>query len=361
MTERAADDRHGDADPAGNGATSPHGDEGDPFDDRGDPSDDGASPYGDRDPDGLARRAGTRADPDHDQHFLVDDRVLDRIPGYLSADADASRLLEIGGGAGALTDRLLATVGAGTTSPSGAVTVVERDRTFAAFLREEFADAVDCGILSVIEGDALDVALPSFTACVANLPYGVSSEIAFRLLPERKPLVLMFQSEFAERMVAEPGTSEYGRLSVSAGHYADVEIVERVPPEAFDPQPAVDSAIVRCTPRDPGYDVGDEAFFLRFVKALFTQRRKTTRNAIRNTAHISALDDPEAVVEAADEELLARRPGTIEPAAFAELSELARRHGSAAASENDAAGTGSSTSGTGGTPTGRDAGTSTER
>jgi 16S rRNA (adenine1518-N6/adenine1519-N6)-dimethyltransferase len=312
--------------------------------------------YGRRDPDALARRAGSRADPDRDQHFLVDDRVLDRIPGYLPDGADASRLLEIGGGAGALTDRLLARITAGDADRDvdhedadrevdhgdadrevdhgdadrdgpGRLTVIERDGAFAAFLREEFAAAVADGLLDVVEGDALDVDLPPFTACVANLPYGVSSEIAFRLLPEKKPLVLMFQAEFADRMVASAGESEYGRLSVSAQHYADVEVVERVPKEAFDPQPAVESAVVRCTPRDPDYAVGDEAFFLRFVKALFTQRRKTVRNAVRNTAHISGLDDPEAVVDAADEEVLRSRPGTLEPAAFAALAELAREHG----------------------------------
>jgi len=292
-----------------------------------------AAAYGDRDPDALARRAGERANPDRDQHFLVDDRMLDRIPGYLPEDAETSHLLEIGGGAGALTDRLLATItseGEDGDDPDiqGRLSVVERDGTFADFLREEFATAVDDGLLDVIEGDALDVDLPPFTACVANLPYGVSSEIAFRLLPEGKPLVLMFQAEFAERMVASAGESEYGRLSVSAQHYAAVEIVERVPKEAFDPQPAVESAVVRCTPRDPDYEVGDEAFFLRFVKALFTQRRKTVRNAIRNTAHISGLEAPEAVVEAADEDLLRRRPGKLDPAAFAALAELAREHGS---------------------------------
>ncbi|OSP11266.1 16S rRNA (adenine(1518)-N(6)/adenine(1519)-N(6))-dimethyltransferase [Halorubrum ezzemoulense DSM 17463] len=287
-----------------------------------------AAGYGSRDPDALARRAGARADPDRDQHFLVDDRVLDRIPGYLPADADGSHLLEIGGGAGALTDRLLAAATADGTADSGRVTVIECDGAFADFLREEFAAAVGDGLLDVVEGDALDVDLPPFSACVANLPYGVSSEIAFRLLPEKKPLVLMFQAEFADRMVASAGESEYGRLSVSAQHYADVEIVERVPKEAFDPQPAVESAVVRCAPRDPDYVVGDEAFFLRFVKALFTQRRKTVRNAVRNTAHISGLDEPEAVVDAADEELLRSRPGKLDPAAFAALAELARERGS---------------------------------
>ena len=270
---------------------------------------------GRRDPDRLIRRAGVRGDPDRDQHFLVDDRVLDRIPGYLPDGADRSHLLEIGGGTGALTDRLLAA--------GDRVTVVERDPPLAAFLREEFADAIESGRLTVVEGDALDVDLPDFSACVSNLPYGVSSEIAFRLLPRARPLVLMFQLEFAERMAAEAGTSEYGRLSVGAQHYADVEIVERVPREAFDPAPAVQSAVVRAIPREPDYTVDDEAFFLDFVKALFTQRRKTVRNAIRNTTHISGVADGSAVVDAAPEDLLSKRPGDLSPAEFAELTRLA--------------------------------------
>ncbi|WP_416841037.1 16S ribosomal RNA methyltransferase A [Haloferax sp. DFSO52] len=268
-----------------------------------------------RDPDALIRRAGVRGDPDRDQHFLVDDRVVDRIPTYLPEEVDTSHILEIGGGPGVLTDRLLAT--------ADRVTVVEQDETFAAHLRREFADEVEDGRLTVVEGDALEVALPEFTACVSNLPYGISSEISFRLLPLGKPLVLMFQKEFGERMAAEAGTSEYGRLSVSAQHYGAVEVCEIVPKEAFDPQPAVQSAIVRITPRAPDYEVDDEEFFLDFVKALFTQRRKTIRNGIRNTAHISGLSDPEAVVEAADEDILRRRAGKMEPTEFAELAQLA--------------------------------------
>jgi 16S rRNA (adenine1518-N6/adenine1519-N6)-dimethyltransferase len=133
----------------------------------------------------------------------------------------------------------------------------------------------------------------------------------------------MFQREFAERMAAASGSDEYGRLSVSAGHYADIEVVEPVPPTAFSPPPAVESAIVRTTPRDPDYAVDDEAFFLRFVKALFTQRRKTLRNAVRNTAHISGLAEPDAVVAAADESLMSRRAGDVTPDEFAALATLA--------------------------------------
>ncbi len=272
--------------------------------------------YGNRDPDALRRQAGVFGDPDRDQHFLVDDRVLDRLPGYASElDADLSHVLEIGAGTGALTDRLLAV--------ADRVTAVERDPDLAAFLREEFEAGVDEGRLAVVEGDALDVDLPDFSAAIGNLPYGVSSEIAFRLLPRNRPTVLMFQREFAERMAADPGSDDYGRLSVAAAHYADVELVEHVPKEAFDPQPAVESAVVRTTPRAPDYEVPSDDFFLRFLKAVFTQRRKTMRNAVRNTGHISGLDDPDAVVDAADEALLKRRAGNLEPRDFAELATLA--------------------------------------
>ena len=283
------------------------------------PTRDGRTRTGERDPDALVRRAGVSGNPDRDQHFLVDDRVLDRLPGYLPEGTDVGHVLEVGGGTGALTDRLLAA--------ADRVTVVERDPALAGFLEREFEAEVDAGRLTVLEGDATEVPLPAYTACVSNLPYGVSSPVAFRLLPRRRPAVLTFQREFAERMAAAPGTDDYGRLSVTAGHYADVEVVEVVPPTAFDPQPAVESAVVRVRPRTPEYEVDDEAFFLDFVKAVFTQRRKTVRNAIRNTAHISGLGDPDAVVAAADEGLLSSRAGDLAPAEFAKLARLAAEVG----------------------------------
>jgi 16S rRNA (adenine1518-N6/adenine1519-N6)-dimethyltransferase len=287
--------------------------------DDGDAGESTGRPLGGRDPDALRARAGVRGDPNRDQHFLVDDRVIDRLPAYAREVDDLSHVLEIGAGTGALTDRLLAA--------GDRVTAVERDPRLAAFLREEFAAEIEAGRLTVVEGDALEVDLPEFSSSVSNLPYGVSSEIAFRLLPRKRPLVLTFQREFAERMAADPGTDEYGRLSVTAGHYADVEVVELVPAEAFDPAPAVESAVVRTTPRDPEYSVPDDGFFLRFLEAVFTQRRKTMRNAVRNTGHISGLGDPDAVVAAADEDLMGRRPGTVAPAEFAELATLARAVG----------------------------------
>ena len=272
-----------------------------------------------RDPDRLLGRAGVAPDTDRDQHFLVDDRILDRIPGYLPEDADVGHVLEIGAGTGALTDRLLAT--------ADQVTAVERDETLVEFLHEEFAPEIAAGRLTIVGGDATSVDLPEFDASVSNLPYGASSPILFRLLPRGKPLVVLVQREFAERMAADPGTPEYGRLSVSAGHYAAVRLVEPVPKEAFDPPPAVESMVVQTTPRDPSYVVADEAFFLRFVKALFTQRRKTIRNGIRNTAHISGLDSPDDVVAATPDALLQKRPDATTPAEFAQLAAIATDHG----------------------------------
>lgn len=272
---------------------------------------------GRRDPDALLARAGVRGDRNQDQHFLVDNRVLDRLPSYAD-DFDTTHVLEIGAGTGALTDRLL--------DAAGRVTAIERDTRLTEFLREEFSDAIDTGRLSVVEGDALSVELPEFTASVSNLPYGISSEILFRLLPAKRPLVATVQKEFAERMVADHGTPEYGRLSVTAGHYADSEIVETVPPEAFSPPPAVESSVVRTVPRDPDYTVPEDAFF-KFVRGVFTQRRKTMRNAIRNTTHITGIERPSAVVEIADEELLRKRAGELTPREFAALSNLAIERG----------------------------------
>lgn len=274
------------------------------------------------DPDALRRRAGVRGDPRRDQHFLVDERVLDRLPTYATAvDADLGHVFEVGAGTGALTARLL--------DVADRVTAIERDRELAAFLREEFATAVEAGRLEVVAGDALAIELPEFTASISNLPYGISSEILFRLLAHAVPLVVMVQREFADRMVAEPDTAEYGRLSVTVQHRAAPEILEVVPPTAFDPQPAVESAVVRCRPRTPEYTVPDETVFEDLLRAVFTQRRKTLRNAIRNTTHISGIESPAAMLDVVEESLLDRRPGELGPATYAELSALAITHGGA--------------------------------
>lgn len=247
--------------------------------------------------------------PPRDQHFLVDSRVADRILDYAAITEDEA-VLEIGGGEGILTERILAR--------TRDLTVIELDRELAQHLQETFPDA------TLIQGDALDVDLPNFDVCVSNLPYSISSEITFRLLRhDFDRAILMYQKEFADRMVAEPGTSEYGRLTVAVHLYADVEMLETVPRTAFDPRPRVDSAVVRLTRRRPEYDVPDEEFFLNILRGVFTQRRKTLRNALRNTLHITGLDEQQ--VNRLETDMLHRRPGDLSPAEYADLcTELSR-------------------------------------
>lgn len=265
-----------------------------------------------RNPDQLLARAGIGADTDRDQHFLIDARVLDRIAGY-GADLPGSSgtILEIGAGTGALTDRLL--------TIADHVIAIEVDHALATFLRREFAPDIDAGHLEFKQGDALEVELPAFDAAVANLPYSAASEIIFRLLPYQRPMVLMVQREFAERLVAEPGTAEYGRLSVTAWWYADIELREVVPPTAFDPPPPVDSAVIEITPTESPADVSHDTFEA-LVRGVFTQRRKTLRNAIRNTTHISGIEDPAAVLEALETELLDRRPDAVTPTEYVAIA-----------------------------------------
>lgn len=268
-----------------------------------------------RDPDRLLARAGVRGDPRQDQHFLIDDRVLDRIVDYADALAvDLETILEIGPGTGALTDRLL--------TIAETVVAVERDRSLVTFLEREFATEIADDRLTVLAGDALEIDVPRFDALVANLPYGVSSPIIFRYLPFERPMVVMVQREFADRLVAEVGTAEYGRLTVTVGHRSQVRILEVVPPTAFQPQPPVDSAIVEVRPTDPAYTVADEAAFLDLVTGIFTQRRKTLRNALRNTTHLTGIESVDAVIEALPDGWADRRPATISPDEFATIAAI---------------------------------------
>ena len=265
-----------------------------------------------RNPRGLMRRANVSGDPDRDQHFLIDERVLDRIPQHAAdADFDLTHVLEIGPGTGALTDRLLAV--------ADHVTAIEQDGNLVSFLQTEFTDDIANRRLTIIQGDALEVPLPDVTATVANLPYSISSPVLFRLLPLGIPLLVMVQREFGERMAASPGTADYGRLSVSSQHFAAVEIIETVPPSVFEPSPMVDSVLVRTLPRQPAYTVPDDELFLRCIRAIFTQRRKTVRNAIRNTTHISGITKAAEVIDHLPESLLSQRPGDLSPESFARI------------------------------------------
>jgi 16S rRNA (adenine1518-N6/adenine1519-N6)-dimethyltransferase len=209
------------------------------------------------------------------QHFLTDRHYLERIVAAI-APQPGEAMVEIGPGPGALTARLAQVI--------HPLHVVEIDRGLAASLRERFGpqDVV------VHEADALEfdlAQLPAGLRVVGNLPYNISTPILFHVasFAERiSDCVFMLQREVVERMVAAPGSAEYGRLSVMLQYRFAMALLLRVPPGAFTPPPKVDSAVVRMTPLGAGRPAArDEALFARVVMGAFTQRRKTLRNALR--------------------------------------------------------------------------------
>lgn len=209
------------------------------------------------------------------QHFLTDRHYLSRIVAAIDP-RPGQVMVEIGPGSGLLTGQLVPRL--------GHLHVVEIDRDLAALLRERFPPAQ----LTVHETDVLEFdfdALPSPLHVVGNLPYNVSSPILFRMVEIAGRLadcVFMLQKEVVDRMVAEPGTPDYGRLSVMLQYRFAMASAFNVPPGAFTPPPKVDSAVVRMAPLPGDRLVArDEERFAKVVAAAFGQRRKTLRNATR--------------------------------------------------------------------------------
>ncbi|UCD92041.1 MAG: ribosomal RNA small subunit methyltransferase A [Methanobacteriota archaeon] len=212
------------------------------------------------------REMGLRPSKKLGQHFLIDETIANRQVQY----ADVGKgdiVLEIGPGLGTLT-RILA-------KRAKKVIAVELDSLIAEYLKKDLPD------VEIIQGDILKIEVPEFDKVVSNLPFKISSPVTFKLLGhEFKEAILMYQKEFAQRLVANKGDPGYSRLSVNAYYKARCETLETVPKSAFYPEPKVDSSIVRMTPRQPTFDVEDEEHFYRLVKALFTHRRKKIGNSL---------------------------------------------------------------------------------
>jgi 16S rRNA (adenine1518-N6/adenine1519-N6)-dimethyltransferase len=203
------------------------------------------------------------------QQHVVDLGLLGRMVSYAGVSSE-DEVLEIGAGIGNLT-RLLA-------ERARKVIAVERDDRLIKILREQLKGRPN---VKIVHGDVLRIELPKFDKVVANLPYGISSEVTFRLLEHDFELaVLMYQWEFAERLIARPGSADYGRLTVNVYYRAEVELLEKVLPSAFLPPPKVFSAVVRLRPREPPFRVIDERVFFDVVRALFQHRRQKVRNAL---------------------------------------------------------------------------------
>ena len=208
-------------------------------------------------------------DPKKGQHILTDDDIVGRQIEYADLTGTET-VLEIGPGMGALTIPL--------AHKAKKVVAIEMDKRFYKYLEERIPENVE-----LINADALNMDFPFFDVVVSNLPYQISSPLTFKLLGyEFDRAILMYQKEFAERMVAKAGDSGYSRLSVNAYYRAECEILENVPKEAFEPIPEVDSAIVRLIPRASPFKVKDEKLFFSMVEALFSQRRKKIKNTLES-------------------------------------------------------------------------------
>lgn len=214
------------------------------------------------------------------QNFLIKRGIVDEIV-HAAELTPGEPVLEVGPGIGTLTQGL---------AQSGAdVTAIELDRRLLEVLDTTLASYDN---VRIVHGDVLKLDVPTIMnhkpfKVVANLPYYITTPIIMSLLESKLPierLVVMVQKEVALRMVAKPGTKDYGALSVAVQYYTEPDIVLDVPPKSFLPAPAVTSSVIRCVLREkPPVDVIDEKLFFRVVKAGFAQRRKTFSNTMKTT------------------------------------------------------------------------------
>ncbi|PWC53142.1 16S rRNA (adenine(1518)-N(6)/adenine(1519)-N(6))-dimethyltransferase RsmA [Azospirillum sp. TSO22-1] len=219
------------------------------------------------------------------QNFLLDLNLTGRIARSAGL-AEGMSVVEVGPGPGGLTRALLA-------SPAREVVAIERDSRFVEAL-QDVVQAAD-GRLRIVEADALEVDPAALTeaprAIVANLPYNVATPLLIgwlKRIEDYVSLTLMFQKEVADRLVAQPGSKAYGRLSVITQWRAETRVLFNLPPRAFTPPPKVDSTVVHLTPR-AAPEPADWADLEAVTAAAFGQRRKMLRQSLKPLGNAEAL------------------------------------------------------------------------
>jgi 16S rRNA (adenine1518-N6/adenine1519-N6)-dimethyltransferase len=253
----------------------------------------------------ILRKLGTRPSKRWGQHFLLREDTADAVVAFAEIQPGEA-VLEVGPGLGMLTGRLL--------KHTRNVVAVEKDPRLSEYLREQFPHA------ELVVGDVLRVTLPRFEKVVSNLPFEISSPFLGRLLETPfQRAVLTLQREFAERLVAGPGTKAYSRLSVKVHYRAVAELGWIIPPSAFWPRPEVEAAVVRLDARPPPFPVEHEAY-VRVVDALFLHRRKTARNALRLAVADLGLNEGEMEALLEGDPLGGKRADEMRPEEMAALT-----------------------------------------
>ncbi|NOR38656.1 MAG: ribosomal RNA small subunit methyltransferase A [Candidatus Thorarchaeota archaeon] len=219
----------------------------------------------------LLRKYSVRPSKKTGQNFLTSQKVARDIVWSANLTKDES-VLEIGGGLGILTQWI--------ARCAKTVYVVEKDAGLVRALREILSELDN---VEIIEGDALEIDFPEVDKVVCNLPYSISSDITFRLLEQVKfkSATLMYQREFAERLLAEPGSASYARLTIGVRYYVDVAYIMGVPASMFYPIPKVDSSVVCLTPRLAGPFAKNPEIFFWLVHGIYSYPNKQIGKALR--------------------------------------------------------------------------------
>lgn len=204
------------------------------------------------------------------QNFLIDDKIANREVDYCNISMEDT-VLEIGSGKGILTKKLV--------KKAKLVISVELDKNLYEYCKKEITNKN----LILINDDALLLNfnnIPKFNKIVSNLPYKISAPITFKLLDfDFERAILIYQKEFAKRMVAKEGENNYSRLSVLIYYKSFCKIIENISKKSFKPIPKVDSSIIELIPRKtPPFNIIDEKFFFDFTKNLFNYKRKKIKN-----------------------------------------------------------------------------------
>ena len=235
------------------------------------------------------------------QNFLIDTHVLDKIIRAAGITEDDC-VLEIGPGIGTMTQYL--------AQAAGKVIAVEIDKALIPILSDTLSSYYN---VTIINDDVLKLDIRKLVEeenegkpikVVANLPYYITTPIIMGLYENHVPIesiTVMVQKEVADRMQEEPGSKDYGALSLAVQYYAEPYIVANVPPNCFMPRPKVGSAVIRLTShKKPPVEVEDEKLLFRLIRASFNQRRKTLANGLKNSPE---LDVPKEVIMECIEEL----------------------------------------------------------